>query len=267
MASSMTDSATVEVIDDNLFESWRLLASAPGVELHDGPDMLRFATGVRHPLCNGIMRVNLTAGEVEAKISGSIRFFRERDLPALCWVTPTTKPPGLVASLEAEGLEKAEEATGMAADLSTLPKHDGVPEGTEIQVVDDEKGLSAWMDVFCEVYELPGIARVFFTNAMSHAGLGAGSPFSHYVISVDGSPVACSTTFKSGDVVGLYNVGTLPSARGRGIGTVSSLAPLKEAERFGCFSAILHATEMGLPVYLKMGFKKVNTLQAFLFSP
>ncbi len=262
----MTDHAKIEKIDTNLFESWLLLASAPGVETYDGPDMLRFASGVKHPLCNGIMRISLDAAEAARKTADALHVFREKELPVLCWVTPTTKPPGIVSILEAEGLQKAEEATGMAIELSSLAGDVRIPEGLEIKMVTDVKRLSYWMDVFCEVYELPPVAREFFTAAMSHAGLGASSLFSHYIFSQEGSPVACSSTFKCGSVVGLYNVGTLPSVRGRGIGTVSSMVPLKEASRSGCVTAVLHSTEMGISVYRRLGFEKISTLSAYLLA-
>jgi hypothetical protein len=67
----MDDTAAVRAIDSNLFESWRLLASAPGVEVCDEPDMFRFASGVEHPLCNGIMRLNLGAEEARRKLAGA----------------------------------------------------------------------------------------------------------------------------------------------------------------------------------------------------
>lgn len=263
----MSGPAIVEMVDVNLFESWRILASAPGVEVYDGPDMLRFASGVNHPLCNGVMRVNLGAGEADKEIAGALQVFRDRGLPALCWVTPTTRPSGLASILEAVGLEKAEEATGMAVELSSLPEGVDSPESLEIEMVTDQHGLCSWMDVFCEVYELPGVAREFFSAAMSHAGLGAGSLFSHYVFGMDGSPVACSTTFRFGNVVGLYNVGTLSSARGKGIGKAASLIPLREAELAGGRKAVLHSTVMGMPVYRRLGFEKISTLKAYLLTP
>lgn len=263
----MNDTEAIEIVDANLFASWKILASAPGVRLHDGPDMLRFLSGVEHPLCNGIMRLNLEAGEARERMAGALEVFRERKLPALCWVTPTCNPPDIASVVEAEGLESVEEATGMVLELSSLTGGVDVPAGMEIQVVTDEQRLSSWMDVFCEAYELPLEVRDFCTAAMTHAGLGGAAPFSHYVVYLDGSPVACSTTLVLEDVVGLYNVGTLPSARGRGAGTVSSLAPLEEARRTGCSIAVLQSTEMGKPVYSRLGFVKVSTLNAYLLAP
>lgn len=262
----MNDKAMVETVDTNLFESWRTLTSAYGVDVHDGPDMLRFSSGVVHPLCNGIMRINLEEDEAGPRMVNALGVFRERGLPALCWVTPTTRPPDLARILKEEGLVKADEATGMAAELSSLDWETNSPGDLVVERVTSFWKLSSWMDVFCEIFELPLVAREFLAAVMYHAGLGADSPFSHYLLSIDGSPVACSTTFRLGTVAGLYNVGTLPSARGKGIGTISSLAPLKVAERSGCVTAVLHATEMGLPVYQRLGFEKLSTLRAYLLE-
>ena len=59
-----------------------------------------------------------------------------------------------------------------------------------------------------------------------------------------------------GMVVGVYGVAVTPPARGKGIGAAISLKPLLEArDRDGYHHAVLFATEVGVPVYQRIGFR------------
>jgi len=58
----------------------------------------------------------------------------------------------------------------------------------------------------------------------------------------------------------VYGVGTLPAARGRGVGGAITLWPLVEARARGYRYAVLFATEMGHPVYRRLGFRDVGSM-------
>ena len=83
----------------------------------------------------------------------------------------------------------------------------------------------------------------------------------------DGNPVASSLVFYEEGVAGIYNVTTLEEARGKGIGTAITLAPLHEAKKLGYEIAILHSSEMALNMYKQMGFKEYCTIEWFIWQP
>ena len=78
-----------------------------------------------------------------------------------------------------------------------------------------------------------------------------------FVGKVDGRAVATAVGIRTGATVGIYNVATVPEARGRGIGTAMTWHVLADAEP-GWDVAVLQASEMGRPVYERMGFKLVR---------
>ncbi len=253
----------VEAIEKNLVEAWRHLVSIPGVDLYDGRDMMRFSSGVDYALCNGVFNARFGEGGIHDRIEGALEHFRSRSLPMLWWVGPSTLPAGLGGALEKHGLVLAQEAPGMAVELSALGDAEAPP-GARIASVDSEDGLADWAGVFQRGYEIPDFVTEFFTGAIRLAGLGATCPFRHFVGYQDDTPTACSSTFSDGEVVGLYNVATLPECRGAGMGALVSLAPQLDARAGGCRLGILHATEMGLPVYRRLGFEEHCVIKAYL---
>ena len=66
-------------------------------------------------------------------------------------------------------------------------------------------------------------------------------------------------------VAGIYQVTCLPEARGRGIGTAVTLAALLEARRRGYTIAILQASELGYPVYQRLGFRDYGRLNEYRY--
>jgi GNAT superfamily N-acetyltransferase len=82
-----------------------------------------------------------------------------------------------------------------------------------------------------------------------------------YVAVIKEEPVASSLVFFDTDVAGVYFVSTVPEHRRRGIGSAITTAAPTGARGRGCKAAILHATEMGFPVYRRLGFVEVCALE------
>lgn len=61
--------------------------------------------------------------------------------------------------------------------------------------------------------------------------------------------------FNGAGVVSVYAVATLPAVRGRGIGAAITLKPLLLARDQGYRHGILFSSEMGVPVYERIGFR------------
>lgn len=72
-----------------------------------------------------------------------------------------------------------------------------------------------------------------------------------YVGHVDGEPVTTTQLIVDGDVAGLYYVGTMESARGRGYGEAITRHAMGEAASLGCSRTTLQASPMGLPIDLR----------------
>jgi GNAT superfamily N-acetyltransferase len=97
--------------------------------------------------------------------------------------------------------------------------------------------------------ELAG--RVYPSSFVADADVRA------FVGRLNGRPVASSLAIRSPTTSGIYAVGTLPAARRRGVGAAVTWAAIDAGRSWGCQSIVLQASEMGLPLYEKMGFRTV----------
>ena len=59
---------------------------------------------------------------------------------------------------------------------------------------------------------------------------------------------------RTGDVAGVYAVGTLRDARRQGVGTAATWAAVAAGRALGSETIVLQSSAMGFPVYEAMGF-------------
>lgn len=249
-------------IENNLFESWKYLSSVPDVELLDEPEILRFTSGVDYPLLNCVLRSHIPGWNMHNKVSETLDFFRGRNLPMLWWITPSARPGNLSTELEKEGLAFVEAAAGMGLELDDFDRTEKEAATFSIAMVTNREDLNKWISVFGRSFEMPENATEFFLRTLGYLGLGSG-PFSHFVCLMDDIPVSCSSIYVSGKTAGLYNVGTLPEARGNGAGRAISIHSVLKAIQSGCDTMVLHATESGEPLYKQLRFKKYCEIKAY----
>jgi ribosomal protein S18 acetylase RimI-like enzyme len=136
-----------------------------------------------------------------------------------------------------------------------------VPDGLEIRAVEAESALRAWAHVFTIGYGMPPNWESTIFEVWSKIGLDF--PVRNYLGYLDGEPVSTSTVFYSAGVAGIYDVATLPEARGRGLGTRLTLAPLLDARQAGYRIGILQSSDMGFGVYKRMGFRHLCQIENF----
>jgi len=87
-----------------------------------------------------------------------------------------------------------------------------------------------------------------------------------FVGKIDGHAVATAVSIRTGATVGIYNVATAPEARGRGIGTAMTWHLLADADP-GWDVAVLQASDMGRPIYERMGFSLVREFAELVGDP
>jgi GNAT superfamily N-acetyltransferase len=254
-----TPSQLAAAVEGNLVALFRAMAATlPGGELVEGDRLSYHHAFPANPMFKGVWRTRLAPEETDGAIAEALAWFEERGAPfAFWWMGPGTTPADLGDRLAARGFVPFElEAPGMAADLARLDPAllDRVPPGFAIEEVGDAAGLEAFERVFVAAYGVPEWAARAWVEATVRVGVGR-TPWQIHVGRLDGEPVAATILFAGGGVASVYGVGTVPAARGRGIGAAITVKPLLAARERGYRHAVLFSTELGRPVYERIGFR------------
>lgn len=81
-----------------------------------------------------------------------------------------------------------------------------------------------------------------------------------YVARLDGAPVACVAALDHAGDCGIWNVGTREAARGRGLAGGLMRQALRDARERGCQTTSLQATQLGRPVYRRIGYRELGPI-------
>ncbi len=84
-----------------------------------------------------------------------------------------------------------------------------------------------------------------------------------YVGYAKGAPVAASVLIMTNGIAGVYNVTTLDEFRRRGFGETMTRHAIREGAAAGCKVAALQSSDMGKPIYERMGFRTVAPYRTF----
>lgn len=263
--SDLSTPSLERAIKENLYDFFRFMGRAASTELDEGPGWLRWHTPIAHPWFNGVLCNRPPLEGDLAFVEQTLAFFRSRGTSSLTWwLGPDQHPAQWAPYLQAHGLQFQDSTPGMALALDILPAQERLPAGLEIVVVEDEAALETWMEVFTAGYPIPTEMKAPFFDLLS--GMGLGLPLRNYLGYLDGLPVATSNLYLGAGVAGVMFVATLPAARGRGVGAAMTLRPLYEARRLGYHAGILQSSEMGYPVYRRLGFQHLCNIEHFYWA-
>jgi GNAT superfamily N-acetyltransferase len=166
-----------------------------------------------------------------------------------------TLEKGIVEPLEdilrQRGWELVEEepALVLAQIPSTFPT---APASLEIVLVQDEETLAAFRSI---TRMSPGTIPSLVAATDPEVALLVGY--------FQGEPATTGRLNCLGSVADVNSITTVPRLERRGLGTAMTWAVLEEGSRRGCVSAILTATPMGYPVYVRMGFQPVAVFRTY----
>ncbi len=88
-------------------------------------------------------------------------------------------------------------------------------------------------------------------------GLPGKTALRRYLLRIDGDSVASSSLLPGptgAGLAGIFNVGTLERARGQRLGTLVTHTAMVAARDAGAQVTVLQSSEMGRPVYKRLGF-------------
>jgi len=156
----------------------------------------------------------------------------------------------------------------MATDL-TIATFGNLRAGMTVEEVTSDT-LADWSRVVAVAFGCPEEYVDIPASYDRDVGLPGETALRRFLLRIDGEPVASSSLLPgppAAGLAGIFCVGTLPHARGQGLGTSVTQAAMRAACQDGVRVAVLQASEMGRPVYERLGFDTVAYITEHLPPP
>jgi len=219
----------------------------------DGYTLVGFA-GLASPSMNRVASIDVPPARIGEMVEDAHDLFRERGLPWCVHVTPFTRPSDLESRLGRFRL--LSELSVMVHDPAMQPRARPRAAPGDLRVRELEaRELPLFLNVTLETF---GMSRGFFPGLLDITAGWVESGGRAYVAELDGEVVGCGLLSRSEDVGGVYNMGTKPSARRRGVATAILRRIIRDQEESGGGLLTLQVTRDAYAeaLYRSLGFER-----------
>lgn len=249
----MDRSDLADLEHQNLVETFSLVAvEAPGAVVRREGGVALVATGLPFRLFNQVIVED--AGATETALAEAVAVTRARGDRFVVNLRVGADDRFLehVGRLGLTPLSPGPWMPGMA--LHPLPDRAVAPmAGHEIRQVADAAGVEDHIQTASQGFEMPEA----ILRSVVGPGIAARPGVAFYVGYTDGRPVSSGLGVRTGRTIGIYNISTIPSFRQRGYGAAMTARIAADGSAAGCDVAILQASEMGRPIYERLGYRTV----------
>lgn len=237
------------VLHANLEGAFRgLMAHVPGGAVASFGDITAVSTGIPIPYFN---RVFVFDRPASADLDLAVEWMHTQPDPFLVTVVDSALDsadrPSDGWALEPIG--NPEPGMVLSSLDSTLDNHPPF----EIRAVSDPGEIDEIAELTVQNTDMPiDTARLIVPRSMM-----TDDAFVPMIARVDGRPVGRGLLFLEDDVAGVYNVGVLEAYRRQGIGEAITWEILQAGREAGAEIGVLQSSEMGYPLYERMGFEPI----------
>jgi GNAT superfamily N-acetyltransferase len=250
----VTDEELIAGCDGNYYAAWRLVTSGTGSGfLHEEDGILIAAPDTPIAWLN-IVFVTQPLPDPEAALSRASSLLEARELPYLVRIRE-----GLDAEAESAAQQLGMEYTDTIPGMTLMPLPDAPAVTLEIRDADGSS-FGAFADIIAESFEIDReVAKRMLNDRLLEP------PNARWFIGyADGEAAATSALITTDRVAGIHFVGTSARFRRRGFGEAMTRYAASEGAAAGCAFAALQASEMGYPIYQRMGFRHITGYKTFV---
>lgn len=268
MSSFARSAAVLNAVEENLWSQWSQFGRGPGCTLYESQGALWFDTPISVPPYNLVIRFK-GPEDCGALVDRIFAHFADRGVSHNWVLHPNHSPSDLARRLEAKGHANVEPLTGMAMDLSEIPREPPTLPGIEIHEVTPSHDFAPFLEFVAYRWHVPPEAKAHLTAIAKTMRLGEeNSPNRAWIAVKDGVALAKMVTHEErGELgprsVGLYGAATREEARGKGLASLLVIHALQAARARGHKLAVLHSTPMAQECYRRVGFQDVGTFHLF----
>ncbi len=202
---------------------------------------------------NSVLPIGPPPPPLEDSIEKSISFYRERGLKPRFQMTETSKPIELDRDLSERGFE-----VGLQVEVHTAAINHLIQKDTTIDVMISNDVSDGWMSVYSEASGYDSSTMETRKNLMKRTTL----PKAFALAKIDRELAGVGFGVVEGKWLGLFNIASHPSFRGRGVALSVNTALAKWGHQMGARSAYLQVESENIPaqkLYNKLGFQQLYT--------
>lgn len=188
-------------------------------------------------------------------------WFAARDRSWSLTVRDTGDDDDLRAAAEAAGLLPVTEAPEMV--LAECPAAVDVPDDVELRWLVDTRGLDDFVAVSETAYVTRGLSEGTVTDGVTSLDAMTAPHVQTVLAYRQEEPLATAQVIMTHGVALVCWVGTLPSARGLGLGELVTRAVTRRAFELGARFVTLQASDQGEPIYRRMGYEVIYRYETF----
>ena len=256
------DAGLVARMDENLAAYWGGYAMVEGATRRVFPGALQFCTPIPLSLFNTVTLSAPDLKTIDTALVSARACIAAHATPVEWRISAGAATDAVRRKLEDAGLASIGSHPAMLADLSAMPDAARI-EGLTIVPAADRTARRNWGWLTSHAFELSDDIHAAMRDCEAAIPAHVFPDQPRFTGLIDGQPVAVSSTVMAGGLAGVYAVAVVPAFRGRGIGTAMTLHAMAEGRRRGATTAVLQATEMGKPVYEKIGFSTAFAYELF----
>jgi hypothetical protein len=210
---------------------------------------------------NGVFR---TDDHVDAPslLERARRFFHARRRGYSLWVRGADADADLADAARAAGHSKLFDYPQM---ICRAPLEEPAPpDGVEIRRVTDRAGLADFATVNARAYTAYGTPEEATRSNFGRPDALLSPHIAAFVAYERGGPVSAAQTMLTHGIAGIFWVGTVEAARGKGIAAAITRAATNWGFAAGGAHVQLQASPMGEPIYLRLGYEELYRYDFYL---
>lgn len=228
-------------------------------EIIEADDLLLTKGPGRNPITS--VAVNLSYTKEAPGVFERIRSFYECRQSGFSIRLRRHADEALESICRQEKMIQVGDAAGMIADR---PFPGRITAGVEVRLAADVAGAVDLASVSAQSYQDLGMP-VHVTEKIFAFPARVVRPYNLIVVAYEeGKPLSAAMITLSHGIGGLYWVGTVKEARGRGLAEACVASVSNEAFQRGARLIVLQASAFGEPVYRRMGFREITRYPWYL---
>jgi GNAT superfamily N-acetyltransferase len=266
LASLDDRTAVARAIEENAAQLLLTMGRAGGGEEYRDDHLHWTIGGSPIDYHNAVVHADLTTATADAAIQMVVEKLREKTVPGSWHVTEAMRPLNLADRLAEAGFTNGGSEPCMAVRIDVMHEQ-AMPSNVRIIRAGSDGDIDTWVNTLARGFGEGEREANWVGEVYKRVGLGDHSPFRHFIALLDDQPAGTASLFLDGSTAGIYFVMTAPEARRMGIGAALTQHALRVARNLGYHIGVLGSSEMGYPVYRRLGFEAYSRVGIYEWHP